>query len=300
MSFIAAPHRLELSLGARQAHDYLAATARKYADDDGAVRLVHRSIAKFMGRCLRSVRYYLAELRGCGLIEILRDGLDRANRYRVYSTPQTKTDQTAEPASPAQELLANSAESPEVQTSAPETAPEPTPTPTPTPSAELVQEVVALGLPEAIAEPAVAAAGEDARPIVDFCRTRLADATKPPVKNPAGFIRAAFANPAGFGLVRIEGRLTLPATPTKEAPPMRTIQDAIEHTAKLRLAEAKRRDEREAEAQVLAWFHGLDPGVQAAARAEVLAETPALAKIPSMIDLAAARRAAYHSGVQGP
>jgi DNA-binding FadR family transcriptional regulator len=58
----------------------------KYAWDNGACFPGQVKLAEDMGAGERSVRTYLKELEGAGLLEITQRGLGKTNLYRLFLT----------------------------------------------------------------------------------------------------------------------------------------------------------------------------------------------------------------------
>jgi hypothetical protein len=71
-----------LSVGAKLAYAMLL----KYAWSDDACFPGQLKLAEDMGAGERSVRTYLKELEGAGILEIKQRGLGRTNLYRLYVT----------------------------------------------------------------------------------------------------------------------------------------------------------------------------------------------------------------------
>ena len=72
----------DLSVGAKLAYAMLL----KYAWADDACYPGQATLAEDMGAGERSVRTYLKELEGAGLLEITQRGLGKTNLYRLYLT----------------------------------------------------------------------------------------------------------------------------------------------------------------------------------------------------------------------
>jgi hypothetical protein len=72
----------DISVGAKLAYAMLL----KYAWDNGACFPGQVKLAEDMGAGERSVRTYLKELEGVGLLEITQRGLGKTNLYRLFLT----------------------------------------------------------------------------------------------------------------------------------------------------------------------------------------------------------------------